>query len=74
MHTFGIRSNKKNRGLAINGQTPVFVDFAVLLSFKAWGKMFSKSAIYLQLFEKNQASSVIADIEAAVGDFNIDTF
>jgi hypothetical protein len=36
--------------------------------------LFSKPAIYLQLFEKNQTSTVIADIQAAIGDFDIDTF
>jgi hypothetical protein len=64
---------QKNKGLARNGQTLVFV-YAVSLPFEILGKLFSKPAIYLQLFEKNQTSTVIADIQAAIGDFDIDTF
>ena len=53
---------------------PLFFIFCGFATFRGLGHLFSNPAIYLQLFEKNQPSTVIADIEAAVGDFNIDTF
>ena len=53
---------------------PLFCLFCGFTAFRDLSKLFSNPAIYLQLFEKNQTSTVIADIEAAVGDFDIDTF
>ena len=53
---------------------PLICLFCVATAFQSLGKVVQQPRSYLPLFEKNQTSTVIADIQATISDFNIDTF
>lgn len=47
--------------------------FLVSVTFQRLGRTVLCAPVALNLLKKNQASTVVADIEPTVGDFNIDT-